>query len=164
MSSWYYSANHYICVSLTTQLIRIMKKFIFFAMLTALAYFVPEPPQAVAQVRVYANSTFTPDTTRGDSTKNFYLGRFADGSSFSVQVNTTKISGTAGGEVYLEGSSDGENPHQWLSIAGDSATLGDASNKHHLNVSSTTYRFYRLTYDPESTDTSQLRVWFDNGR
>lgn len=70
----------------------------------------------------------------------------------TVEVAITKISGTAAGKVYLQGSLDNAN---FDNI--DSLTLSDKTvNYKHFKLTSSPYYYYQLYYRPSGTQSSTM--------
>lgn len=73
----------------------------------------------------------------------------------TLQVTVTRISGTAAGNVFLEGTVDGN----WLRI--DTMALSNqVTNTKKIPISKTEYYHYRFVYVPSGTQTSRMQATY----
>lgn len=103
-----------------------------------------------------ANAKLTTDTVTNTAT-NFVTSPKSYGTNnlITVQVNVTKISGTVGGVISLQGSVDGvtfkaitlENAQTVL----PTITATDATNVYHFRLSSNPFLFYRVSWTGTGT-------------
>lgn len=98
----------------------------------------------------------TRDTVVNTATVFLTTGRIAGVSGVvTVQVNVTKISGTVGGTISLQGSLDGTN-FKALNTAETQTALAtvtatDASNVYHWRLSSSPFTYYRVSWTGTGT-------------
>lgn len=130
-----------------------MKKFIFlFVALLGIA--------AISQAQVYdfkSPYSLTSDTVTNTGTA--YLSTPvvspAPAVTTTIWVAVTKISGTVGGTITLQGSLDGTNwkavntPNTATALATFTAT--DASNTYHWVISGSPFRYYRVSWTGTGT-------------
>lgn len=109
-----------------------MKKFLFLILLAAFSF---ASQAQVAQVRPtaltttsYSNALDTVTNTATKVTTPFRVSSFKSG--VTAQVVVTKISGTVGGTLALQGSMDGTN---WSTI-GNAATPSDGTANYSFNT------------------------------
>lgn len=131
-----------------------MKKFaLLFVALVAFAAF-----ESKAQVySLLSPYSFTSDTVANTGTA--YLSTVAvspaPAVTTTIWVAVTKISGTVGGTITLQGSLDGTNwkavntPNTATALATITAT--DASNTYHWIISGSPFRYYRVSWTGTGT-------------
>lgn len=132
-----------------------MKKFIFlFAGLVALL----AAPKAKAQVySLLSPYSITSDTVTNTATAYLSTAAIspAPATTTTVWVAVTKISGTVGGTITLQGSLDGTNwkalnqPNSATALATFTAT--DTSNTYHWIISGSPFVYYRVSWTGTGT-------------
>lgn len=114
--------------------------------------------QAQLRTLVQADPTKSIDTVTNTGTA--YLGNTAKmtpgtATSTTVWVAVTKISGTVGGTITLQGSLDGTNfkaintPDTQTALATITAT--DASNTYHWRLQGSPFQYYRVSWTGTGT-------------
>ncbi len=109
----------------------------------------------MSSVRGFASDTVTNSATKTLSlqVRNFYK-------TVTIQVVATKISGTAGGTVTLQGSNDGTNYVTVSTDYSDAQTmtvLNQTTTTKFLIVTGSPYAYYRLSYTGTGTMAVRLR-------
>lgn len=138
-----------------------MKKFLFIAGLIAAIAFVPAT-QVKAQMFTPALMTTTAFGNTLDTVDNTeqHVTTPADGkyvnwrNGVTFQVIVTKISGTVGGTLALQGSMDGTN---WTTI-GTATTPSDASANYGFNTTQKWY-YHRISYTGTGTMSASMKVY-----
>lgn len=126
--------------------------FLLFAMLSF-------TPEAKAQQSVLSDLksvyNLTRDTVSNTGTIYLTSGRVAGPGDVTIQVNATKISGTVGGTISLQGSLDGTN-FKALNTAETQTALAtvtatDASNVYHWRLNGSPFLYYRVSWTGTGT-------------
>ncbi len=133
-----------------------MKKIFFITLLSAGVLFasaqtVPLRPIAVTTTS-YGNTLDTVVNTATKVTTPQRVTNFRTG--VTAQVVVTKISGTVGGSIALQGSMDGSN---WNTI-GSSSTPTDASANYRFNTTEGWY-YYRISYAGTGTMSASFKAF-----
>lgn len=108
-------------------------------------------PKAVTTTS-YGNALDTVTNTGVKVTTPFRVANFHSG--ITAHVVVTKISGTVGGTLALQGSLDGTN---WSTI-GSAATPTDASANYPFNTTVAWY-YYRLSYTGTGTMSASFKAF-----
>lgn len=136
-----------------------MKKIKLFFVLLALAFGVS---MATAQTTVTfyqpLGTNLTSDTVTNTGTAYLttrVLGNKANVTTTVIQVVVTKISGTVGGTISLQGSIDGTNfkalPTKETATALATITAADASSTYHWRIDHNPYSYYRVSWTGTGT-------------
>jgi hypothetical protein len=133
-----------------------MKRILIIAMVAFVATIV-FPETVYAQKDLKSIHSVTSDTVTNTAT--VYLTspqvNFNKGANTTVQVNVTKISGTVGGTISLQGSIDGTNfkalntPDTQTALATVTAT--DATNVYHWRLAGNPFTYYRVSWTGTGT-------------
>ena len=117
-----------------------------------------------------STSGFTSDTVTNAGTtylESVLLTRSA-ATTTTVLVNVTKISGTVGGTITLQGSLDGTNFVAINQIDTTSAlgtfTAADASARYHWIISGSPFLYYRVSWTGTGTMAASFSVKLFRGR
>lgn len=132
-----------------------MKKFLFGAILFISALALTLAPAFAQNVsskpeRVVKVSTDT--STNADTVAVTFSGLSGDVKSF--QATVTKLSGTAAGGVYLQGTINGSD---WVNIGTNDTLVVNATSQTKVwTLSATSYHSYRAWYKTTGTQTSVI--------
>lgn len=101
-------------------------------------------------VEDFATVTAVSDTVTNTGSGALLSKRIAGPGSVTIQVNVTKVSGTVGGTISLQGSLDGTNYKalntEETQTALATITATDASNVYHWRLSKSPFLYYRVNY------------------
>lgn len=131
--------------------VEIVGVFLLFAMLFS------APAKAQQSVLSDLKSVYnlTRDTVSNTGTIYLTSGRVAGPGDVTIQVNATKISGTVGGTISLQGSLDGTNFKALNTVETQTAlatvTATDASNVYHWRLSGSPFLYYRVSWTGTGT-------------
>ena len=131
-----------------------MKKlFLFVAIAAGLLFSAGAKAQApIPQLTAtYGNVLDTVVNTGSKATVAYKVPFFKTGISYVVVV--TKISGTVGGTLQLEGSMDGTN----FALIGSATTPGDATRNYSFNTTAR-YYYYRVSYTGAGTMSASFKA------
>lgn len=131
-----------------------MKKILFIVLLSAGALFASAQYTVVKSVALtttsYGNALDTVSNTATKTTTAYKVANFNKGVSIGVVV--TKISGTVGGSLVLQGSPDGTN---WFTI-GNATTPSDASANYSFNTT-VGWNYYRISWTGTGTMSASFK-------
>lgn len=131
-----------------------MKRIVFILLLSVVGYFANAQYASVKPVAVtttsYGNALDTVTNTATKTTTPFRVSNFHTG--VSAEAVVTKISGTVGGTLALQGSLDGTN---WVTI-GNATTPSDASANYSFNTTAAWY-YYRISYTGTGTMSASIK-------
>lgn len=130
------------------------KAILLFGMLIALVAFTSM--EAKAQVKTFLSPySLSSDTVTNTGTAYLTLQNKGDGASTVIQVNVTKISGTVGGTISLQGSLDGTNfkalNTEETQTALATITATDANNVYHWRLKGNPFLYYRVSWTGTGT-------------
>jgi hypothetical protein len=132
-----------------------MKKILFIMLLNAGALFASAQYVQVNPVLLtttsYSNTLDTVVNTAAKVTTPFRVSNWHSGVTAGVVV--TKISGTVGGTLALQGSMDGTN---WFTI-GSASTPSDASANYSFNTA-VAWFYYRISYTGTGTMSASFKA------
>lgn len=115
---------------------------------------------AQAQTSFKSVYNLTTDTVVNTATQYMQVRNGGPASSATVEVIVTKISGTVGGTITLQGSMDGTNykalntPNTQTALATITAT--DATNRYHWWLSGNPFPYYRVSWTGTGTMSASI--------
>lgn len=102
------------------------------------------------EVGDFATVTATRDTVTNAGSGALLSKRIAGPGAITIQVNVTKVSGTVGGTITLQGSLDGTNYKalntEETQTALATITATDATNVYHWRLSKSPFIYYRVSW------------------
>lgn len=132
-------------------------------LLVALASFAIETKAQVANF--LSPYSLTSDTVTNTGTVYLQSPRLvaADATGTTIWIAVTKISGTVGGTITLQGSLDGTNFKALNTVDTQTAlatiTATDASNTYHYRLSSSHFPYYRVSWTGTGTMSASFRAY-----
>ena len=139
-----------------------MKKFILFALLGLLAFIAPtvdSKAQNATLISLAAGDTLSQSASSDTVSKVIRVT--GPVSSFAIQVNQTKLSGTGSGKAYLYGSLDGTN---YVLTDSSSAFTDQTTNVAQFSTTPAPFTYYKVQARPmgaaTGTQSAIVRVYF----
>ena len=109
--------------------------------------------------------SLTSDTVTNTATQYLQVGPMtaAAATSTTIWIAVTKISGTVGGTITLQGSLDGTNYKAINTVDTQTAeatiTATDASNTYHYRLASSPFPYYRVSWTGTGTMAASFRAY-----
>lgn len=136
-----------------------MKKFILIMVLGLLAFTVESKAQNATLIALAAGDTLSQSASSDTVSKVIRVTGPA--STFAIQVNQTKLSGTGSGKVYLYGSLDGTN---YVLTDSSSAFTDQTTNVAQFTKSPAPFTYYKVQARPmgaaTGTQSAIVRVYY----
>jgi len=133
-----------------------MKKLLLIALAATLSTVCVKAQNSVQPEWLRPERVVYPSDTTTNADTNYVTIKSVGSNLKSIQATVTKVSGTVGGTVILQGTVDGIG---WVNVNTDTLTLSDqATNSKVWLITSTSYNSYRVQYKTSGTQVSYLNL------